>query len=57
MFYAIDLQVILVADECEVTAKGHDKLLDVLHNLLLHHTFIHIDCLAFAYLLHIDEIK
>lgn len=42
MFNTIDFQMVLVADESKVSAKGHDEILDVLNDALFYNSFVDI---------------
>lgn len=53
----IGFQVILIAYKCEIMAKSHDKLLDIMNNTLFNNTFVYILRIAYTYLLRIDKIK
>ena len=57
MFNTIDFQMVLVADESKVSAKGHDEILDVLNDALLYNSFVDIYFFAFPNLFYIDKVK
>ncbi len=40
LFNTIDFQMVLVADESKVSAKGHDEILDVLNDALFYNSFV-----------------
>ena len=56
MFYAIYLQMVLVTHESEISSKSHDKLFDILNNLLFHHSLVYVYSLTFPYLFHVDIV-
>ena len=56
MLYAINFQMILITNKCKITPKGHDKLLDVLHNLLLYHSLVYINSFTLSNLFYIDKV-
>ena len=49
--------MVLVANESKVLTKGHDKVLDVMYDILLHDSLIHILDVSFSQFFHIDEVK
>ena len=57
MLHTIHLQMVLVPNESKIVPKSHDEILDVLDDLLFHLALVHINGLALANLLHIDEIQ
>ena len=57
LFNTIDLQMILVADESKVSAKGHNEILDVLNDALFYNSFVYIYFFAFPNLFYIDKIE
>ena len=57
MIMAIDFKMILVADECEVSAERHDEVLDVLNNFLLYNFLVDIRSITLSDFLYIDEVQ
>ena len=54
---SIDFEMILVADECEVSSKCHNEVLDIVDNLFFYDLLINICCIAFSYFLRVDEVQ
>ena len=48
---------ILVSHKSKIPSKSHNKVFDILHNLILHNSLIQILNIPCTQFLHIDKIK
>ncbi len=54
---SLDFNDILVLDEEEIFAKPEDEVADVIHNLILQHSLVHVFNVIGILFLHVDEVQ
>ena len=50
-------QVILIANKCKAVSESHNKLLDIVSDLLLRHTLVNILNITHSQSFHTDEVQ